>query len=179
MENNLVLYNIIMINERNVKMYCKDDISLIENYDKAIADNTKIWHCHHRRETIYSKKDLIEIGEYYNIPAYELILLTNSDHAKLHNKLHCNLSTLGRSKGGRINGKKAIRIAITISAEKRHKPIIMLDEHKNIIAEFKTTREASISTGIPRRTINNALSDGHMLKQSKTFWEFKKKDTNL
>ena len=57
--------------------------------------------------------------------------------------------------------------------------IIMLDEHKNIIAEFKTTREASISTGIPRRTINNALSDGHMLKQSKTFWEFKKKDTNL
>ena len=69
MENNLVLYNIIMINERNVKMYCKDDISLIENYDKAIADITKIWHCHHRRETIYSKKDLIEIGEYYNRPA--------------------------------------------------------------------------------------------------------------
>ena len=38
-----------MINEKRAKSYCKDDISLIENYDKAIADNTQVWHCHHRR----------------------------------------------------------------------------------------------------------------------------------
>ena len=67
--------------------YCKDDISLIENYDKAIADDTQTWDCHHRRETIYSRSGLIEIGEYYNRPACELIFLTHSDHSKLHTKL--------------------------------------------------------------------------------------------
>ena len=74
-----------MINERFVKSYCKDDISMIENYDKAIADKTQVWHCHHRRETIFSKSDLIEIGEYYNRPACELIFLTKSEHHRLHN----------------------------------------------------------------------------------------------
>ena len=73
-----------MINLKNVKKFCKDDISLIENYDKAIADTTQVWHCHHRRETIFSKPDLIEIGEYYNRPACELIFLTPNEHHRLH-----------------------------------------------------------------------------------------------
>ena len=73
-----------MINEKGAKSYCKEDISLIENYDKAIADKTQVWHCHHRRETIFSKSDLIEIGEYYNRPACELIFLTKSEHTRLH-----------------------------------------------------------------------------------------------
>ena len=74
-----------MISKRSAKAYCRDDISLIENYDKAIADKTKVWDCHHRRETIYSAKELIEIGEYYNRPACELIFLTPSNHRRLHN----------------------------------------------------------------------------------------------
>ena len=73
-----------MINEKNAKSYCKDDISLIENYDKAVADKRRFWHCHHRRETIFSRKDLIEIGEYYNRPACELIFLTPFEHIRLH-----------------------------------------------------------------------------------------------
>ena len=73
-----------MINLKNVKKFCKDDFSLIENYDKAIADKTQTWQCHHRRETIFSRKDLIEIGEYYNRPACELIFLTPTEHHKLH-----------------------------------------------------------------------------------------------
>ena len=73
-----------MISEYYAKAFCRDDISLIENYDKAIADDTQTWHCHHRRETIFSKPDLIEIGEYYNRPACELIFLTKSEHIRLH-----------------------------------------------------------------------------------------------
>ena len=76
-----------MINLKNVKKFCKDDFSLIENYDKAIADNTQTWECHHRRETVLSRKDLIEIGEYYNRPACELIFLTIKDHNNLHNQI--------------------------------------------------------------------------------------------
>ena len=73
-----------MIDKKRAIKYCKDDISLIENYDKAFSDTTKMWHCHHRRETIFSRKDLIEIGEYYNRPACELIFLTPTDHQRLH-----------------------------------------------------------------------------------------------
>ena len=74
-----------MIDKKRAIKYCKNDISLIENYDKAIADTTQVWHCHHRRETIYSRSGLIEIGEYYNRPAEELIFLTPTDHRRLHN----------------------------------------------------------------------------------------------
>lgn len=73
-----------MISTRTAKAYCRDDISLIENYDKAITDKTQVWDCHHRRETIYSVKDLQDIGEYYNRPACELIFLTPNEHRRLH-----------------------------------------------------------------------------------------------
>ena len=86
-----------MISTRTAKAYCRDDISLIENYDKAIADKTQVWDCHHRRETIYSVKELIEIGEYYNRPACELIFLTPTDHRRLH-KLGKHLSEETRTK---------------------------------------------------------------------------------
>ena len=75
-----------MINFRYAKSYCKDDISLIENYDKAIADDN-IWDCHHRREMTTSKKQLLELGEYFNRPANELIFLTKAEHRSLHNTL--------------------------------------------------------------------------------------------
>ena len=75
-----------MINEYFVKKYCNEDISRIENYDKAISDKEQIWECHHRRELETSRKQLIKIGEYYNRPASELIFLTNSEHGSLHKK---------------------------------------------------------------------------------------------
>ena len=82
-----------MISERNAKMFCKEDISKIENYDKAISDSTQIWHCHHRDEVkvlpsgmtvLCSRQDLIDNEHYYNCPANELIFLTNAEHIRLH-----------------------------------------------------------------------------------------------
>lgn len=73
-----------MINEKKAKKYCSDDISKIENYHKAIADNTQTWHCHHRRESIVNRKTLIENGEYYNRSSSELIFLTESEHKAIH-----------------------------------------------------------------------------------------------
>lgn len=78
---------------RNVKLFCCEDASNIENYDKAIADKENIWHCHHRLELTItggvvdcSVQDLIGWGLYYNRPASELIFLTHSEHKGLHNK---------------------------------------------------------------------------------------------
>lgn len=83
-----------MINIKQANKYCKEDISLIENYQLALNDNTQTWHCHHKDEVktlpsgikVYrSVEELIENDRYYNCPANELIFLTNADH----NKIHC------------------------------------------------------------------------------------------
>jgi len=75
-----------MINLRCVKSYCCEDISLIENYDKAINDTTQKWDCHHRLEIDMnlSYKELKESGLYLNRPASELIFLTHSEHQRIH-----------------------------------------------------------------------------------------------
>ena len=110
-----------MISKRSAKAYCKDDISLIENYDKAIADNTQTWDCHHRRETIFTPKDLMEIGEYYNRPACELIFLTKSEHMRLHH-LGKNVSAETRQKlSEKKNGENNPMFGKHHSAEARKK----------------------------------------------------------
>ena len=77
-----------MINESRVKKYCKEDLSKIKNYDKAIADTTQTWECHHMTETWWNctAKELIENECYYNRKACELIFLTPSEHKRLHNQ---------------------------------------------------------------------------------------------
>ena len=77
-----------MINKYLAKKFCKEDLSKIENYDKAISDDTQTWHCHHRTEIWWncSKKDLIENECYYNRKACELIFLTPAEHKSLHSK---------------------------------------------------------------------------------------------
>ena len=77
-----------MINIKRVSKYCKEDLSLIENYDKAINDQTQIWDCHHRLETDknLSRQYLINNDLYYSRPASELIFLTRSEHTALHNE---------------------------------------------------------------------------------------------
>lgn len=64
---------------------------LIENYDKAIADTTQVWECHHRFELqcpIYkpSYRDLMAWSLYYDRPANELIFLSPDEHRRLHFK---------------------------------------------------------------------------------------------
>ena len=110
-----------MIDKKRAIKYCKNDISLIENYDKAIADTTQVWHCHHRRETIYSRSGLIEIGEYYNRPACELIFLTKSEHMRLHN-LGKNVSAETRKKISESkNGENNPMFGKHLSEETRQK----------------------------------------------------------
>ena len=84
-----------MFSSSMVKRYCREDISLIENYEQAKNDETQIWICHHRGKVktlpcgikvVRSVKELKENGRYFNCPANELIFLTLSEHSKLHAK---------------------------------------------------------------------------------------------
>lgn len=96
-----------MISERNFKVkkngepysdcFCTRP-ELIENYEKAISDETQVWECHHRLETHFSdnterpkdsqltKEELIALDMYYNRPSEELIFLTKEEHISLHRK---------------------------------------------------------------------------------------------
>lgn len=77
-----------MINLRNVKKYCKD-FTKIENYDKAIADTTQVWECHHILEQVFTGKQLIVGGNYYDVEPEELIFLTRKEHRKIKHKGDC------------------------------------------------------------------------------------------
>lgn len=77
-----------MIDVYRAKLYCKEDISKIKNYEEAVNDTTKIWDCHHMTETWWNctRKELIENECYYNRKACELIFLTHDEHTRLHQK---------------------------------------------------------------------------------------------
>lgn len=80
-----------MISIQGAKQKCKDNISLIENYEQAVNDKSQMWVCHHRLEIsldgkneLHRYKDLIRLGMYYKRPYFELIFLPQSEHMSLH-----------------------------------------------------------------------------------------------
>ena len=86
-----------MINFRNAKRFCSEDISKIENFEQAATDTSKMWDIHHRLEETTPKKKLIEAGLYFKRPAKELVFLTHQDHLQLHTTFHYyHNSMLGR-----------------------------------------------------------------------------------
>lgn len=78
-----------MINKKNAKAYCCEDISLIENYNEAI-NSDEMWDCHHRLEiqndVILNRNELISIGKYYKVFAKDLIFIPKTEHRKMHNR---------------------------------------------------------------------------------------------
>ena len=126
-------YFIIMISETQARKYCKEDISLIENYEQAINDNTQKWHCHHRRESVYTKKGLIEIGEYYHRPAIELIFMTEEEHKRFHR--------IGKHHSEKT--KKKISESKMGNNNKPTKPILQYTKGGGFIKKWSSGIEAS------------------------------------
>ena len=124
-----------MINEKLAKRYCKEDLTKIKNYDKAIADTTQVWHCHHMTETWWNctAKELIENECYYNRKACELIFLTNSEHTRLHMKGKTVTNETRRKMSEAKKGK-------TNSAEHRRK---ISESMKGIVRSEDTRKKMS------------------------------------
>lgn len=85
-----------MISKSNkILGYCCEDLSLIENYDKAVNDTTQMWECHHRLEIqdgilVNTATDLIRKNLYWHRPASELIFLPRRVHIGMHTKARCS-----------------------------------------------------------------------------------------
>lgn len=159
-------YFIIMISEKNAKLYCKDDISLIENYELAIKDTKQIWHCHHRGEILacgrYTQNDLKKFGLYWKRPACELIFMTISEHSKLH--------TIGKHHSE--DTKKKISESIMGIHNTRRKPILQYTKEGDFINEWTSGREASIVLCINRGNITNCCQ-GKLKSAGGFVWSYK------
>ena len=133
-----------MLNENNAKQYCSEDISLIENYHQAIADEERRWEIHHRREcdsegrTLFTHKKLKELNLYYKRPAAELIFVTRSMHKKLHREQMGNGGKIG---GGSEAAKEAVK-------EKCSIPILQFTKSGEFIKEWPSVNEAGRQLGI-------------------------------
>lgn len=132
-----------MINVKKARSYCKDDISRIENYNLAIIDNTQTWDLHHRRETIFTRQDLIEIGEYYRRPAMELIFLTKEQHMRLHHS--GNRYCLGKHLSEETRQK--------MTESKPKKTVLQFSKDGEFIKEYPSIREAARQTKINHSSV--------------------------
>ena len=138
-----------MINERQARKFCKEDISKIKNYDKAIADTTHLWHCHHMTETWSncSKTELIENECYYHRKACELIFLTPAEHLRLH------------WKGKKLSDETRRKISESL------KGCALTEEHRRNISEAQKGRSAwnkgKHHTEETRRKISESLKGKH------------------
>ena len=131
------MISLVMINEKYAKLYCSEDISLIENYHEAISDEEKMWEIHHRREcdengrTLFTKKQLIDMGLYINRPASELVFVTRSMHWKLHREKMRNSGKIGAKIGGKITRKK------------QSIPILQFSKDGTFVKEWPSVNEAN------------------------------------
>lgn len=150
-----------MISIAGIKVYCNGDITKIENYELAVADNTQTWVCHHRLETHNSddakrlvhiqKKELIELDMYYNRPPEELIFLTSDEHSKLHHKgktlseeTKQKLSKAGKSLSKEVKQKR----------NDSHKKKVLCIETGEI---FKSVNEAADFAGTFHSAVSRVL----------------------
>ena len=157
-----------MIDIKRANKYCCEDVSLIENYEKAVTDKTQVWDCHHRKGTDYnlSADELIEMNLYWKRPASELIFLPHGEHMKLHNigkttwnkgksswnkGKHWSLEArikMSKSKKGQIPWNKGKKISVEQTI-KHCKHVCQIDKITGtIIKHWLSAKEASETLGI-------------------------------
>lgn len=138
------------------KYFCKDDVSLIENYDKAIADDTQVWDCHHKNEISMklSKAELIKKNLYYKRPAKELIFLTRTEHCKLHRQYHSGF------KGKHHTEEAKIKIGVASKGNENRKRLDIWVKKEEVLKLYNSglsDRKIAKLMNCSRTVISNIL----------------------
>ena len=140
-----------MISIGHARRFCKDDISKIENYDKAISDTSQTWVLHHKLELTlngefaHSRTDLIRFGMYFKRPYFELIFLPKFEHQRLHksgknNPMYGNhfTSESRRKISDAVKSWWGERGKVVLSHETRKKMTKVKTEHRNAYHQYKS-----------------------------------------
>lgn len=73
------------------------------------------------------------------------------------------------------NGKKPPYWAVLMAVENRQKPIVCYDKYGHFVSEFKSIKEASVSLGLDRKSVNDAVNG---IQKHSGGYVFKNKTTN-
>ncbi len=155
-----------MISKRVYK-YCKDDLSLIENYELAINDNKQMWDCHHRLEIKLnvSAQYLIDNNLYFNRPASELIFLTKSEHSSIHNVGERNINYKKTGEKNPMYGKNPeYYMSYEAIIQKREKQSKAVLKEKNGRYHTKQMYKDGVYETVKYNDIQNRLNDGWIIK---------------
>lgn len=143
--------------EPGCRCYCRHP-ELIENYDKAIADETQFWECHHRFEALFTREELIKYNWYYDVEPNCLIFLTKAEHNSLHTKGKTHSDETKRKIGEAHKGK-------FINRKDLSKKVLCVETGE----VFESIRDAYRKTGI------NHISQvclGKLKTAGKFHWRF-------
>lgn len=141
--------------KKNGEPYCNcfcRHPELIENYDKAIADNTQTWECHHRLESCFTQKFLINMELYHDVEPEALIFLTIAEHRKIDSS---NKRLSGAMKGKLINRKDRSKKVLCVETEEI----------------FESINDAYRKTGISRGNISQVCL-GKLKTAGGFHWKF-------
>lgn len=155
--------------------YCRKP-ELIENYDKAIADTTQTWNCHHRKEELYSQKELKERNEYFDVSPEDLIFLTVAEHHKIDSKCkrvsEAHKGLLAGSKNPMFGHHHSEESKRKISESQKNRK----DKSKQVLCVetgeiFESVSEAHRKTGIHQSNISFACN-GKLQTSGGYHWQF-------
>lgn len=165
-----------MINIPHCKLYCTD-YTLIENYREAVEDETRTWHCHHRKETDegLTRKELKETGLYYHRPASELIFLTESAHRSLHDRVRPPFhkewrDKMSKAKKGKKKPKSFVKKRKAAWKPLVKRKVIQLSLKGEFIAEYDSVTAAAASVNLTQESISIAIHRGS--RAGDCFWDF-------
>lgn len=168
-----------MISESKAKRFCKDDLSKIENYDKAISDTTQTWDLHHRLELTIDGEFAMTVAQlkmhdmYYNRPYYELIFLTPSEHRRMHMKCKIgenhprygkHISEEHRRKICESNRRRTVTDETIKKMSASHKGRTVTDETRRKLSESLKGRTLSEET---RRKMSEARKGNHLSEETR------------
>ena len=156
-----------MISFRTIKEFCKGDITKIENYDKAINDETQTWVCHHRLEiSPWSGKHITparlkELGMYFDRKPEELIFLTRGEHMLIHNQSPERNKHISDSHKGKIFSEEHRR-KIGESSKKKSKEAFARASAASHTKEAQEKRMKTLKETLrlhPRHWWNNGVQE--------------------
>lgn len=155
-----------MINEKQAKDYCCEDISKIYGYKEAVADKEKMWHLHHCLGLVWSIKQLIEMGLYYNQPADRLMFVTPSEHKKLH--FIANEETRKRISKAKKGAKMSIESRKKMSESRKGqknthlcKKVCQYTKNGEFVKEFQSIMEVEKYYGYANQNISACCRGKH------------------